>query len=326
MCPPLGSFWVGFFSSLTIPPALMSNLLIDEPPLQVLPSLAERIGLNEAILLQQLHYWTQRSGNIELDQHGQERRWVWKTLDGWSEEFPFWSRRTIQRTLRSLTDDGLVVAEQKRKDQGDMTTWYAVGYEALPNTSDCLDASGQDDQVGTTDCPHGGDRVSNSAPAHDADAPSETTTENTTEKEEKERARPPAETSAHGGAGRWDWVPEQFEQEVPHMEDAIQPILAAKEKEDANPMTELERAGKRLLSGTRGRIKVPPQRLLRQVKEHGLEHCIGAWVAAETKEQPYEYAQALLDNRFYNQDEQPADGKPEAIQQAEKLYNLAHSA
>jgi hypothetical protein len=110
------------------------------------------------------------------------------------------------------------------------------------------------------------------------------------------------------------------------MEEAIQPILAAKKKEDGHPTTELERVGKRLLSGTRGRMKVPPQRLLRQVKEHGLEHCIGAWVAAETKEQPYEYAQALLNNQFYESNEQPADGKSQAIQQAEKLYNLAHSA
>ena len=33
------------------------SLLISEPPLQVLPSLAVKIGLNEAIVLQQIHYW-----------------------------------------------------------------------------------------------------------------------------------------------------------------------------------------------------------------------------------------------------------------------------
>ena len=35
----------------------MSNLLINESPLQVLPTLATYIGLNEAIFLQQVHYW-----------------------------------------------------------------------------------------------------------------------------------------------------------------------------------------------------------------------------------------------------------------------------
>jgi hypothetical protein len=39
------------------PPRTTSRLLIHEPALQVLPSLAVAIGLNEAIFLQQLHYW-----------------------------------------------------------------------------------------------------------------------------------------------------------------------------------------------------------------------------------------------------------------------------
>ena len=40
------------------------SLLISEPPLQVLPSLAVKIGLNEAIILQQVHYWLLKSNNI----------------------------------------------------------------------------------------------------------------------------------------------------------------------------------------------------------------------------------------------------------------------
>ena len=35
----------------------MSRLLINENPLQVLPTLAVKIGLNEAMILQQMHYW-----------------------------------------------------------------------------------------------------------------------------------------------------------------------------------------------------------------------------------------------------------------------------
>ena len=39
----------------------MSKLLINEQPLQVLPSLAEAIGLNQAIALQQVHYWLENA-------------------------------------------------------------------------------------------------------------------------------------------------------------------------------------------------------------------------------------------------------------------------
>lgn len=38
----------------------MSKLLIDDYPIQVLPKLAKEIGLNEAIFLQQVHYWLKK--------------------------------------------------------------------------------------------------------------------------------------------------------------------------------------------------------------------------------------------------------------------------
>lgn len=39
------------------------SLLIEEPPLQILPSLAAAIGLNEAIVLQQLYWLLQQPNN-----------------------------------------------------------------------------------------------------------------------------------------------------------------------------------------------------------------------------------------------------------------------
>ena len=35
----------------------MSRLLIKESPVMIIPSLAVRIGLNEAVVLQQIHSW-----------------------------------------------------------------------------------------------------------------------------------------------------------------------------------------------------------------------------------------------------------------------------
>ena len=52
----------------------MMNLLINESPLQVLPSLAMQVGLNAAILLQQLHFRSLISTNVR-DGH----KWVYKT-------------------------------------------------------------------------------------------------------------------------------------------------------------------------------------------------------------------------------------------------------
>ncbi|MCZ2256955.1 hypothetical protein [Sporosarcina sp. G11-34] len=61
------------------------NLLINESPLQVQPSLAMKVGLNEAILLQQLHFRSLISKDVR-DGH----KWVYKTYNEWKyQEFPF---------------------------------------------------------------------------------------------------------------------------------------------------------------------------------------------------------------------------------------------
>lgn len=46
---------------------LLNNLLLDEHPLLVMPMLATLIGLNEAIVLQQVHYWLKTKENDQQD-------------------------------------------------------------------------------------------------------------------------------------------------------------------------------------------------------------------------------------------------------------------
>ena len=72
------------------------HLLIKESPLQVLPSLVMQVGLNEAILLQQLHFRLLISANVR-DGH----EWVYKTVDQWkNEEFHFGpSMRSIGQSV-----------------------------------------------------------------------------------------------------------------------------------------------------------------------------------------------------------------------------------
>lgn len=105
----------------------MSNLLIHEPPLQVLPTLAVKIGLNEAILVQQIHYWLQRS-TTTVGGH----RWVYNSVARWREQFPFWSEDTIARTLKSLRTSGIVVADFLSNDPRDRTLYYRIDYRNLP--------------------------------------------------------------------------------------------------------------------------------------------------------------------------------------------------
>lgn len=103
-----------------------TQLLIDEPPLQVLPSLAALVGLNEAIVLQQLHYWLGKSKN-ERD----GRLWVYNSVEDWREQFPFWSASTIRRTFAASERRGLVYSDKHNSQAWDQRKWYSINYDGL---------------------------------------------------------------------------------------------------------------------------------------------------------------------------------------------------
>jgi hypothetical protein len=117
-------------------PRQFNRLLIHEPPLQVIPTLAVLIGLNEAIFLQQLHYWLQsKSAKVRDDQV-----WIYNTYEEWHRQMPFWSERTIQRIVGNLVEQGLVLTTQAyNTSKMDKTNWYALDYEALARLTERVD-------------------------------------------------------------------------------------------------------------------------------------------------------------------------------------------
>ncbi|MCH1626755.1 DnaD domain-containing protein [Ferdinandcohnia quinoae] len=117
---------------------MSSNLIINSRPLMVIPELAVKIGLNESIVLQQLHYWLQRSKNVRLD-----RKWVYFTYDKLVEQFPFFSKSTIRRTIARLEDLGLLLSDCFNKMKMDHTKWYSINYETLTE----LDSQGEETNI-----------------------------------------------------------------------------------------------------------------------------------------------------------------------------------
>lgn len=103
-----------------------SHLLINEPPLQVLPSLAVAIGLNEAIVLQQLHF------RLLISQHVINGvQWYYNSYDAWHREFPWWSLRTLRGIFTDLEQRGYVRSGNFNAKKSDRTKWYTIVYERL---------------------------------------------------------------------------------------------------------------------------------------------------------------------------------------------------
>ncbi len=111
----------------------MSRLLINESPVMIIPRLAAKIGLNEAVVLQQIHYW------LGISKHKIEgRTWVYNTYEEWQKQLPFWSVSTIKRTIRSLEMLGLVLSDNFNKMKMDKTKWYSIDYEKLQKLENSL--------------------------------------------------------------------------------------------------------------------------------------------------------------------------------------------
>lgn len=104
----------------------MSKLLINESPLQVQPTLAKLIGLNEAIFLQQLHYWLGASKFIRND-----KKWIYNTYAEWIDQLKYISISTLKRTIKSLKDQGLLCVEQFDNKRSNQVNYYTINYDIL---------------------------------------------------------------------------------------------------------------------------------------------------------------------------------------------------
>lgn len=148
----------------------MSNLLLDERPIMVLPKLACEIGLNEAIILQQIHYWLQKSKNIEAG-----HKWIYNTYNAWQKQFPFWSIPTIRRTITSLEKQGVLITGNFNKAGFDKTKWYRIDYQKIESMSRRCD---QNDQTMRSIWTDGADQNDQTNTIDYTETTTETTTNN----------------------------------------------------------------------------------------------------------------------------------------------------
>lgn len=117
---------------------------MDEMPLQLLPTLATKVGLNEAIVLQQMHYWLTSRHNKNFINN---RHWVYNSYKDWHQQFPFWSKETIKRTIYSLEKQKLILSCKLREQRLDHRKWYTINYQELEGVKLCNNRLGQNDTI-----------------------------------------------------------------------------------------------------------------------------------------------------------------------------------
>lgn len=149
------------------------SLLFKFRPLVINPELAKRIGLNEAIVLQQMNYWLNET---ESGVEHEGRRWIYNTHEQWVEQFPFWSQDTVKRAITSLKKQGILRVEKLNRGKCDHTNFYAINYDAAALIEECNMPSSNGGKLPSSD----GDNLPQPNSANCPDL-TENTTETTTE-------------------------------------------------------------------------------------------------------------------------------------------------
>ncbi|WP_334324354.1 hypothetical protein [Gilliamella apicola] len=119
--------------------------LFNENPVVIDRELATVIGLNEAIILQQIQYWIKKS-----EHRFDGKIWIYNSVSQWKKQFPFWSESTIDRTLKSLNKLGLLFIGNYNRDRRDRTKWYSINYSQLDNIM--KNAFSQNDECNLSNC------------------------------------------------------------------------------------------------------------------------------------------------------------------------------
>jgi hypothetical protein len=108
-----------------------SKHLLNKKPIVVDTDLATCFGVNEAIVIQQVHYWLEVNKEAGKN-YINDRHWTYNTIADWqSLNFPFWSYDTVKRIFSKLESEGILLADNFNEMKRDRTKWYSIDYEKL---------------------------------------------------------------------------------------------------------------------------------------------------------------------------------------------------
>ena len=89
---------------------------------------AERYGLQEAILLDWIVFWLVENERNERNFY-EGRCWVFNSAKALAEKFHYLTPNTIQKTLKRLEDAGIIISGNFNKNKFDRTKWYSIADE-----------------------------------------------------------------------------------------------------------------------------------------------------------------------------------------------------
>lgn len=107
--------------------------------------LAAQIGLNEAVILQQINYWMSKEYGRVID----GVRWIYNSYQEWQTQMPFLNLSMIRRAIARLEGRKLIKSERLDEKRWNQTKFYTIDYEELKalQLSICSIEADRDDTI-----------------------------------------------------------------------------------------------------------------------------------------------------------------------------------
>lgn len=108
-----------------------ASLLLDEPPILVYPTLAKALGINKAVIMQQIHFLLNAARTANHHYNFVDGRWwVYNSYAEWVDRyFPWLSPGGLKRMLLELEKEHYLLSRQSVKVKSDRRKWYTIHYD-----------------------------------------------------------------------------------------------------------------------------------------------------------------------------------------------------
>lgn len=92
--------------------------------------LATKYGLEESIMLGNLIHWVNK--NKANGKHSHDgKTWTYNSVKAFCALYPFWSKKQIERILKSLKEQDIIMTGNYNESAYDRTCWYSLVNEEL---------------------------------------------------------------------------------------------------------------------------------------------------------------------------------------------------
>lgn len=91
--------------------------------------IAKEVGVNAAVVFQNLHFWIQHNEEKQINYHD-GKYWTYNSVETMKTVLPYMTANQIRLALQKLKEAELIETGNYNKMKYDKTAWYSVGEKA----------------------------------------------------------------------------------------------------------------------------------------------------------------------------------------------------